>query len=1003
MKERALKSLLVCALVALAPPAMADGRQPGSALIYPIQRSGPHFTIISVTNTNTDPANQFQLGGTTGIHWEYINVTPNPSNPLIPLACTVTDRVEFLTPGDTRSVLTTCHNGPMEEGFLCLAALDPNAFITPWSFNYLVGSELVVNKYGGMYSLNAVPFESPQPFQAPTDVDGDHQEDFDDIEYEGIPDDLYGEFVATMNSSLVLLNMSGGAQFVASVKFDVWNDNEIPLSASLMFKCWMERRLIDISPIFSDAFLRNTPNNPKELDVDCDEDDDFETGWFRLRGLNYSSPVETCVNPALLGAITAGPDLGPMFNGGHLLWESVERQFNGDCYNFSTDDPECPEDPNSPPNCVIEAPGGTTTDVGGTLTFDGSNSTDDDGAIVSFEWNFGDGDTDSGPVVMHQFDGFGNFLVTLFVTDDADRIRQCTIPVFVNAPPICIVEVESDGGFFNIGEDVCFDGSMSFDPDGGSIVQYDWDFGDGEQLVDGGPMVCHQYDTFGTFNVTLRVTDDEGSMNEDIADCSVTIVVNNPPMCDISGPSQANVGQQVVFDGSGSGDMGGTVERYDWNFGDGTVINDGNAMESHTYASGGTFTVTLTVTDDLNRVDTCFATIFVNALPVCNSISVMAADPQDFLVNNGGGMYTTEILVDLEFSANVSDPDDGGPFMFDWDFGDGNGSNQANPTHTYTAPGLYTVTLSVTDDEGRTTTMPCEVVIDVQGIAGFAAFIGSEIELHCPATVCSGLGRAMTRAVYENSRAAGDEILALGFDPNNQFNQQNIALDSWVGPDAQGGTVNVPGEGPMAIPGLNNVNITRVFTPAQFAAVSLYDYRMILVASYEGYIPNGINQALINAMNNRAAEFEEAVLRRGVGVLCLALAPAPDLVGMFTPPLIQNAFDWSPINFVTVRQTHRFVCPEDELTMGSPTNGTGMRPTGFPPIMPDTLVDSGLFCNPNQDGSLGHQDWENFFEPVGGDPDPFTGLIPLAEAAVQPPEVDTPGNWSMIGGIVTTQ
>lgn len=343
---KALKFGLALALAgaSFTPELFAGGREPGSVLIYPVQRSGRFITIVSVTNSNTDPALPGTLGGTTDIHYQYLNVIPS-LDPFLPYDCVVVDRVERLTPADTLSVLTACHNatGNRQEGYLVVAAQSPGTF-KDWSHNYLMGSELVVDARGAVYTLNAIPFASPVAAGGFTDLDGDSQLDFDGMEYEQIPDTLYiDNFIAVANSSLALLNLTGGTGFNAVVQFHIWNDNEFPLSATKTFRCWFDERLTKISPVFENFFLfNNTPNDPNELDLNCDNVGDIETGWVRINGIVANSVVESIPNPALLGSITAGPDdgLATPINGGRLLWESVAKQDNGDFIKYGVDDPE---------------------------------------------------------------------------------------------------------------------------------------------------------------------------------------------------------------------------------------------------------------------------------------------------------------------------------------------------------------------------------------------------------------------------------------------------------------------------------------------------------------------------------------------------------------------------------------------------------------------------------------------------------------------------------------
>lgn len=358
MSQRAVATVLFAAVCASA--SSADGLIPGSVLIYPIQRTGaqgsnmeelptgavantgPYISVLAVTNTNLVPATPINgLGGSTNVHWEYVNAVQNPIPELsrFPLDCTISNRVEFLTPGDTRVVLADCHNGASpSEGYLVITAEDPNSFNTPWSHNYLVGSELVINGMNIFYHVNAIPFEAKAAEGMPTDADFDGQLDFDDIEYEPTPDHLILDFfVDSLGSSITLINLSGGTAFTAAVAFDVFNDNERPLSATLSFKCWMEDYLSNVGLVFTQGFLAaNTQHDPAEFDIDCNGTGDYETGWARIRGLTNSSAVESYANPALLGAhsknmVTAG---------GRRMWESVEKQTNGDFLKTGTDDPE---------------------------------------------------------------------------------------------------------------------------------------------------------------------------------------------------------------------------------------------------------------------------------------------------------------------------------------------------------------------------------------------------------------------------------------------------------------------------------------------------------------------------------------------------------------------------------------------------------------------------------------------------------------------------------------
>lgn len=330
LRKFALASLVV---LAASPFALAGGRNPGSVLVYPVQRSGGgFFTVVSVTNINTAPETPISFGGSTLVHYEYVNTIHNPKDVQQPLGCTVFDRIEYLTPADTLSVLTTCHNATAggQQGYLVVSAQNPSQFDVPWSHNFLIGSELVVNASGGIYALNAIPFEAVPAAGAATDLDLDGQLDFNGVEYEGVPDTLYiDSFIGLAGSQLALINLTGGPHALALVQFDVWNDNEFPLSTTKLFKCWFDVPLVQVSPLFDGFFLaNNTPDDGQELDLDCNQINDLETGWARINGVVANSPFGAPIaNPALLGSITSGP--GTSINGGKLLWESKAKQLNG--------------------------------------------------------------------------------------------------------------------------------------------------------------------------------------------------------------------------------------------------------------------------------------------------------------------------------------------------------------------------------------------------------------------------------------------------------------------------------------------------------------------------------------------------------------------------------------------------------------------------------------------------------------------------------------------------
>jgi PKD repeat protein len=160
------------------------------------------------------------------------------------------------------------------------------------------------------------------------------------------------------------------------------------------------------------------------------------------------------------------------------------------------------------------------------IKFDSGSSYDPDGQITAYEWDFGDGSTGAGKSVEHAYEKEGNYTVRLRVVDDSGADRSANVTAIISdKPPVSLPGNDTNA---TVGKAVWFNGADSYDPDG-SIVRYDWSFGDG--TVEQGEAMMHVYDMPGIYNVTLKVTDDSGSnatasMAVDVAQIKATSVAN---------------------------------------------------------------------------------------------------------------------------------------------------------------------------------------------------------------------------------------------------------------------------------------------------------------------------------------------------------------------------------------------------------------------------------------------------------------------------------------------
>jgi PKD repeat protein len=155
-----------------------------------------------------------------------------------------------------------------------------------------------------------------------------------------------------------------------------------------------------------------------------------------------------------------------------------------------------------------------------TIFFNASSSYDPDGYIISYDWNFGDGNNASGMVVTHSYKSLGNYTVTLTVTDNDGQEGNISKTIWVRKPPIARFFYFPHNPALN--QTVTFNASEST-PDGGEIIAYIWNFGDGTNGT--GMLTTHKYYTGGSLTIFLTILDSEG-LNASTS-AVITIVVHD--------------------------------------------------------------------------------------------------------------------------------------------------------------------------------------------------------------------------------------------------------------------------------------------------------------------------------------------------------------------------------------------------------------------------------------------------------------------------------------------
>ncbi|MFO0980292.1 MAG: hypothetical protein U1E76_00875 [Planctomycetota bacterium] len=296
MKRFLQMATIAATVAAIAPSVMAEGRQMGSLLVFPVYSTMPgDATVLTVTNANLDTSFDNSIGlpkGTIDTEWIFINGAN----------CGETNFIKRLTPGDSISLLANTVILQPTMGYVYIVARNPNTG-APVTFNYLSGLSTTFTSYLARswemppFSFRGIPAEGQ-----PTNLDGDSNRDLDGVEYEQVPDVFtfpmfWGQEPPDIHTCLILLGLTG-TQFTTTVDFLILNDNEQQFSAEWSFPCYTMTDLIHISGAWLETFLDASNNNPNELQGASFK----ETGWYRIDGAVASSSNTTVFDPAFLCA-----------------------------------------------------------------------------------------------------------------------------------------------------------------------------------------------------------------------------------------------------------------------------------------------------------------------------------------------------------------------------------------------------------------------------------------------------------------------------------------------------------------------------------------------------------------------------------------------------------------------------------------------------------------------------------------------------------------------------
>jgi PKD repeat protein len=286
---------------------------------------------------------------------------------------------------------------------------------------------------------------------------------------------------------------------------------------------------------------------------------------------------------------------------------------------------------------------------------------------LSYSWDFGDGATSTNQTPSHVYNKRGTYTVTLTVRNaygTSTATKKDFISIGMPATPDFVASPTSG----NVPVIVKFT-----DLTKGQVTGWQWDFGDGISSAEKNPV--HTYRNPGIYNVILTITNDYGVA--DVTKTSYITAIGALQSKFLADPVAGKAPLTVKFTDISIG----SPFEWKWDFGDGATSSEQNP--GHTFANGGSYDVKLTV--------------------IRNSSS----DSSKQVVNVGG--VPTADFVGNPVSANpmgiirFTDKSTNTPSTWSWNFGDGATSTEQNPSHVYLVKGVYTVSLTAGNENGRDT------------------------------------------------------------------------------------------------------------------------------------------------------------------------------------------------------------------------------------------------------------------------------------------------------------
>ena len=283
---------------------------------------------------------------------------------------------------------------------------------------------------------------------------------------------------------------------------------------------------------------------------------------------------------------------------------------------------------------------------------------------MSYSWDFGDGAQSTAKDPLHTYTAAGHYVVKLAITNNSG----CT-DTFINNN----VEVGINEATFTAPAVSCVTKPVTFSNlSTTSAVNISWNFGDGATAT--GLSVTHAYAAIGTYPITQVV-----NFGSCIDTKTGSIQIIKRPVVDFS--SLDTLSCKAPYTATFQANAPDAVD-WKWDFGDGATSTDSAPV--HTYATQGSYKVSLTITNSAG----CTETIEKPGFVVVQKPIVRIMD----IAQEGCVPYSFSPTLDINSPVPITD--------YLWDFGDGTTSTDPKPTHIYTTKGLYTITVTYRTKDG---------------------------------------------------------------------------------------------------------------------------------------------------------------------------------------------------------------------------------------------------------------------------------------------------------------